>query len=96
MNQELVDRLQRAESAPYGKARSALLEDVVRRADAAGEEDLAFYSRLSLVTAYVMGGEPRKSLVPFARCVADWDAAPDQYRDYGQRSTGASSTRRAR
>ncbi|WP_329482019.1 hypothetical protein OG555_07105 [Kribbella sp. NBC_01484] len=82
MNQELVDRLQRAESAPYGKARSALLEDVVRRADAAGEEDLAFYSRLSLVTAYVMGGEPRKSLVPFARCVADWDASPDQYRGY--------------
>ena len=83
MNQELIDRLQRAESAPYGKARSALLEDVVRRADAAGEEDLAFYSRLSLVTAYVMGGEPRKSLVPFARCVADWDAEPDRYRDYG-------------
>ena len=82
MNQELVDRLQRARSAPYGKARSALLEDVVRRADAAGEEELAFYSRLSLVTAFVMGGEPRKSLVPFARCVADWDASPDSYRDY--------------
>jgi cellulose synthase operon protein C len=82
MNEELVDRLQRAESTPYGKARSALLEDVVRRADAAGEEDLAFYSRLVLVTAYVMGGEPRKSLVPFARCVADWDASPDKFRDY--------------
>jgi tetratricopeptide (TPR) repeat protein len=82
MNQELVDQLERAQSAPYGKARSALLEDVVRRADAAGEDDLAFYSRLSLVTAYVMGGEPRKSLVPFARCVADWDASPDQYREY--------------
>lgn len=82
MNEELVDRLQRAQSAPYGKARSALLEDVVRRADAAGEDDLAFYSRLALVTAYVMGGEPRKSLVPFARCVADWDASPDLYREY--------------
>ncbi|MEI8408310.1 MULTISPECIES: tetratricopeptide repeat protein [unclassified Kribbella] len=82
MNQELVDRLQRAESAPYGKARSALLEDVVRRADAAGEDDLAFYSRLALVTAYVMGGEPRKSLVPFARCVADWDAEPGKYQEY--------------
>ncbi len=35
MSHELVDRLQRAESTPYGKARSALLEDVVRRADAA-------------------------------------------------------------
>jgi len=82
MNQELVDRLHRAQSAPYGKARSALLEDVVRRADAAGEDDLAFYSRLSLVTAYVMGGEPRKSLVPFARCVADWDGSPELYRDH--------------
>ncbi|MET7277522.1 tetratricopeptide repeat protein [Kribbella sp. NPDC005582] len=82
MNPELIDLLQRAESAPYGKVRSALLEDVVRRADAASEADLAFYSRLQLVTAYVMGGEPRKSLVPFARCVADWDAEPDKYREY--------------
>jgi hypothetical protein len=82
MNPELIDLLQRAENAPYGKVRSALLEDVVRRADAASEAELAFYSRLSLVTAYVMGGEPRKSLVPFARCVADWDAEPDKYREY--------------
>ncbi|MFC9689768.1 hypothetical protein ACFTSF_14590 [Kribbella sp. NPDC056951] len=82
MNPELIDLLQRAESAPYGKVRSALLEDVVRRADAASEAELAFYSRLALVTAYVMGGEPRKSLVPFARCVADWDAEPDKYREY--------------
>ncbi|MGW1342551.1 tetratricopeptide repeat protein [Kribbella sp. NPDC002412] len=82
MNQDLIDRLQRAESTPYGKARSALLEDVVRRADADGADDLAFYSRLALVTAYVMGGEPRKSLVPFARCVAAWDADPGKYQDY--------------
>ncbi|MEU4608204.1 hypothetical protein AB0F43_34915 [Kribbella sp. NPDC023972] len=82
MNQDLIDRLQRAESTPYGKARSALLEDVVRRADAEGADDLAFYSRLALVTAYVMGGEPRKSLVPFARCVADWDADPGKYQEY--------------
>ena len=82
MNEEILDRLRRAEAAPYGKARSALLEDVVRRADAVDEKELAFYSRLALVTAYVMGGEPRKSLVPFARCVADWDAEPEQYRDH--------------
>ncbi|MDX6280570.1 MAG: hypothetical protein QOH03_1641, partial [Kribbellaceae bacterium] len=81
MTDDLVDRLQRAESTPYGKARSALLEDVVRRADAAENQELAFYSRLSLVTAYVMGGEARKSLVPFARCVADWDAEPERYSD---------------
>ena len=79
---DLVDRLQRAESTPYGKARSSLLEDVVRRADAAGNQELAFHSRLSLVTAYVMGGEARKSLVPFARCVADWDAEPERYSDH--------------
>ncbi|GAA3553179.1 hypothetical protein [Kribbella ginsengisoli] len=82
MSDELVDRLQRAESTPYGKARSALLEDVVRRADAAENQELSFYSRLSLVTAYVMGGEARKSLVPFARCVADWDAEPERYSDH--------------
>ncbi|HET6293212.1 MAG TPA: hypothetical protein VFG33_07555 [Kribbella sp.] len=79
MTDDLLDRLNRAQSTPYGKAKSALLEDVVRRADAAGDEDVAFYARLALVTAYVSGGEPRKSLVPFARCVADWDAAPEKY-----------------
>jgi hypothetical protein len=82
MSDDLVDRLQRAESTPYGKARSALLEDVVRRADAAEDQELSFYSRLSLVTAYVMGGEARKSLVPFARCVADWDAEPERYSNH--------------
>ncbi|MFI5711800.1 tetratricopeptide repeat protein [Kribbella sp. NPDC051620] len=82
MSDDLVDRLQRAESTPYGKARSSLLEDVVRRADAAENRELSFYSRLSLVTAYVMGGEARKSLVPFARCVADWDAEPERYSDH--------------
>jgi cellulose synthase operon protein C len=82
MTDDLVERLQRAESAPYGKARSALLEDVVRRADAAGNQELGFYARLGLVTAYVMGGEARKSLVPFARCVADWDAEPERYSDH--------------
>ncbi|MEV6282358.1 hypothetical protein [Kribbella sp. NPDC051770] len=82
MTEDLVDRLHQAQSAPYGKARTAMLEDVVRRADAAGAEDLAFFSRLNLVTSYVMGGEPRRSLVPFARCVADWDADPAKYQEH--------------
>ncbi|ADB35009.1 hypothetical protein Kfla_6006 [Kribbella flavida DSM 17836] len=82
MTDDLVERLSRAQSTPYGKARSALLEDVVRRADAAGDQELAFFARLALVTAYVMGGEPRKSLVPFARCVADWDADPAKYQQH--------------
>jgi tetratricopeptide (TPR) repeat protein len=81
---DLVERLNRATSTPYGKARSALLEDVVRRADAAGNDELAFYARLALVTAYVMGAEPRKSLVPFARCVTDWDADPAKYQEHAQ------------
>ncbi|GAA1552285.1 hypothetical protein [Kribbella lupini] len=82
MTDDLVDRLHQARLTPYGKARAAMLEDVVRRADAAGVEDLAFFARLELVTAYVMGGEPRKSLVPFARCVADWDADPAKYQEH--------------
>lgn len=76
---ELIERLNAAMSTPYGKARSALLEDVVRRADASTHQELAFYARLVLVTAYIMGAEPRKSLVPFTRCVTDWDADPAKY-----------------
>ncbi|TDO49222.1 hypothetical protein EV643_106191 [Kribbella sp. VKM Ac-2527] len=79
MTDDLLDRLHRAKSMPFGKARSAVVEDVVRRVDATTDEDLAFFARLELVTAYVMGGEPRKSLVPFARCVAEWDKDPAKY-----------------
>jgi cellulose synthase operon protein C len=82
MTDDLQERLQRAHQSPYGKARSALIEDVVRRADAADDDELGFFARLSLVTAYVMGGEPRKSLVPFSRCVADWDADPARYANH--------------
>lgn len=79
MSHELHDLYARAVNLPYGRARSAQLEDVVRRAEAQGATDIAFTARLALIGAYLHGGEPRKSLVPFTRCVTEFDADPAQY-----------------
>ncbi|HEU4945863.1 MAG TPA: hypothetical protein VFT31_01805 [Kribbella sp.] len=82
MSQDLHDQHARAMSLPYGRARSAQLEEVVRRAEAEGAADIAFAARLNLIGAYLHGGEPRKSLVPFTRCVTDFDADPARYGDH--------------
>lgn len=82
MTVELQQQLDDAVALPYGKARSIALENVVRRAEAEGVQEIAFAARLDLVEAYLHGGEPRKSLVPFARCVTDFDADPAKYGEH--------------
>ncbi|MFC0628849.1 tetratricopeptide repeat protein [Kribbella deserti] len=82
MSTELQQQLDDAMGLPYGRARSIALENVVRRAEAEGAEEIAFAARLDLVEAYLHGGEPRKSLVPFARCVTDFDADPAKYGEH--------------
>lgn len=79
MSQELDELVRDAYALPYGRARSALLEQVVARADAEGEDEAAFDHRLKLAFAYSQGGEPRLSFAPFARCVADLDADPQRF-----------------
>ncbi len=79
MSQELDELARAAYALPYGRARSALLEQTVARADAEGEDLAAFRYRIDLAFGYSQGGEPRLSFAPFARCVADLDADPQRY-----------------
>ncbi|GIF24909.1 tetratricopeptide (TPR) repeat protein [Actinoplanes tereljensis] len=76
---ELWSLLGQAEEMPYGSAQIALVEQVLRRVDEAGDPGLAFSARLFATTAYVYGGEPGKAFVPFSWCVADFDRNPAPY-----------------
>lgn len=79
MSQELDELVRAAYALPYGRAKSAVLEQVVARAEAEGEEEAAFEFRIKLAFAYSEGGEPRLSFTPFGRCVADLDADPQRF-----------------
>jgi tetratricopeptide (TPR) repeat protein len=68
--------LRAAYSMPRGIARSSMIESVVERADAAGDESLAWDARLLLVNSYSLGGEPLKRFAPFARLLQRYDADP--------------------
>ncbi|GAA1031837.1 ATP-binding protein [Amycolatopsis albidoflavus] len=71
--QDLWSRLGSARALPFGKGQIAATESLVRSADAEGMADLQYAARLSLVRAYTNGGEPAKSFVPFAWCLAKHD-----------------------
>ncbi|MEU4245137.1 tetratricopeptide repeat protein [Actinoplanes sp. NPDC026619] len=76
---ELWSLVGQAQDLPHGAAQIALVEQVLRRVDEAGDPELAFYARLLATTAYVYGGEPGKAFVPFSWCVADFDRNPAPY-----------------
>ncbi|HSK96804.1 MAG TPA: hypothetical protein VK891_09325, partial [Euzebyales bacterium] len=74
--------LEDARDMPYGAAKTLLVEEAVRAADAAGDADLAFEARMELVEAYQFGAEPGRSFVPFSWCVAAYDADPDRHAEH--------------
>jgi len=74
--------LEDARDMPYGAAKTLLVEEAVRTADAAGDVELAFEARMELVEAYQFGAEPGKSFVPFSWCVAAYDAEPDRHAEH--------------
>jgi hypothetical protein len=71
---EVDDLLDRAARMPYGEARTMLVEEALRHAE--GDDALSFEVRRHLIETYRYGGEPAKMLTTFARCLADYDAAP--------------------
>ncbi|MBB2944826.1 tetratricopeptide (TPR) repeat protein [Actinoplanes lutulentus] len=79
--EELWGLLNQAEDLPYGAAQIALVEQVLRHVDGAGDPALAFYTRLFATTAYMYGGEPVKSFPTFSWCVADFDRKPAPYHE---------------
>ncbi|MEU4557281.1 tetratricopeptide repeat protein [Actinoplanes sp. NPDC023936] len=79
--EELWDLLHQAHELPYGAAQIALIEQVLRHVDTAGDPALAFYARLLATTAYIYGGEPVKSFPTFSWCVTDFDRKPAPYHE---------------
>ncbi|HVV21056.1 MAG TPA: tetratricopeptide repeat protein, partial [Pseudonocardiaceae bacterium] len=71
--------LHEAADLPFGDAKEALLEDVLRHAEAAELPRVAFDTRMQLIVAYSAGLSRAKLFVPFARCLADYDRNPSEY-----------------
>ena len=76
---ELWGRWHEARELPYGAAQIALIEQILRHVDGAGDPELAFLTRLLGTTAYIYGGEPAKAFVTFSWCVSDFDRNPSGY-----------------
>ncbi len=77
--QELARMLDEAHGMPEGDARIALLEDLVRHADASGDPRLPFEARMELTSAYQHGGETGKAFVTFSWCLAAYDREPGRF-----------------
>jgi tetratricopeptide (TPR) repeat protein len=74
--EELWALLREAHRMPYGAAQIALIEQVIRHADALGERELGYEARILATTAYTYGGEVAKSFVTFSWCLSDFDRDP--------------------
>ncbi|MFC5180264.1 hypothetical protein [Actinomadura harenae] len=79
MTADVYELMTRAEELPYGEARTLLVEDALRRAEAAADAELAFRVRMGLTTAYQYGGEPAKAFTTFSRCLAEYDRDPGRH-----------------
>jgi tetratricopeptide (TPR) repeat protein len=75
-SEELRGLLQEAYRMPYGAAQIALVEQVIRHADALGDRELGYQARILATTAYTYGGEVAKSFVTFSWCLSDFDRDP--------------------
>ncbi|MEV4258620.1 hypothetical protein AB0J52_36145, partial [Spirillospora sp. NPDC049652] len=79
MTADVYELMARAEELPYGETRTLLVEDALRRAEAAADAELAFRVRMGLTTAYQYGGEPAKAFTTFSRCLAEYDRDPARH-----------------
>src|SRR5262245_9636097 len=68
---------------PHGAARIAAAERLVDRAAETGDRPLLVEALQEQISAYNMGGERERMLVPFARTLKMWDDRPQ---DFGQRA----------
>jgi len=77
--QELWVLLEKSWEMPFGDARTALVEEIVRHADAMGLRRLAFDARMGLTAAYHHGGETAKAFTTFSWCLATYDRDPGNF-----------------
>jgi tetratricopeptide (TPR) repeat protein len=82
--QKVYDLMGRAGELPYGEARTVLVEEALRHAEASGDDVLSFRVRMDLTVAYQYGGEPIKTFSTFSRCLSDFDRDPGRYGEDAQ------------
>lgn len=82
---ELWAMLEEADRMEHGEAQQAIMEDVIRHADAGGFPRLAFTARRALASAYSVDRQWHKAFPLFSRCLSEydqraWDFGPeDEY-----------------
>ncbi len=79
MSEQVEQLIEQADGMPYGEAKSVVLEEVLRTAEALRDPMLAFRVRMNLTEAYQYGGEHAKCFTTFSRCLADYDAEPGRF-----------------
>jgi hypothetical protein len=85
-NDDLHRAFERIREMPYGSGQIAAVEQLIRQADAAGDEYMSFASRMLATTAYVYGGEPARSFVTFSWCLAHHDNNPRPWHQHFEHS----------
>ncbi|PSK88931.1 hypothetical protein CLV63_12819 [Murinocardiopsis flavida] len=76
---ELRAALENARQMGHGEAQQALMEDVIRHADAGGFPRLAFSARRSLANAYSVDRQWDKAFPLFSRCLSEHDQRPEDF-----------------
>ena len=79
MTQRVTQELRGLRNLPYGTARTAATETIVRRVEAEGPRESLAEALLDLVEAYTFSGEGAKSFVTFARLPRLWDQSPELF-----------------
>lgn len=78
-SREIGQELRQIRGLPYGVARTAAAEQIVRRIEADGPPDRLAEALLDLVEAYTFFGDGAKSFVAFARLLRLWDTNPELF-----------------
>ena len=76
---EVRRELREIRAMPYGSARTAAAEVIVRRIDAEGPQERLAEALLDLVEAYSFTGQGHRSFVAFARLLRLWDSQPEVF-----------------
>lgn len=75
-------QLNTAYQLPYGVARTAAAESIVRRVENHGPIELLPEALLDLLEAHTFGDTPSRSFVVFARILRLWDESPELFDDH--------------
>jgi hypothetical protein len=77
---QVLKAILRGDRRPEGDERIRAYAEAVQIADQLQDLDAGFLARHDLIQSAVFGGRPDLALVPFAWCLAQSDADPNDFR----------------